>query len=1365
MAITLTATAGCLSPGSPGNGIITIVFSNVPGSQVRTFTLTASNGTQYQQNRPGGTGTEASFLSLPNDTYSLRATDAPSGETASQSGIVVSCTASCALDITSIAAPANTAGTLRVFVGGAIEPLYSQVNGGGYFPVTLVQGANGKSYDITGLAAGTYQVQIKDTSPLNCEDSGQGTVTTGAVSPCVLAFQAMFTTPPASVQAAGGTVGGTLTCTQGSSVRLELQQDGAAVAGVAALVLTDADLVASNYRFEFVGVEPGLYTVYAVTSAGNSAFSPDVTVDGPPLSIGDQLTFLPWVQPQLVNATTEVNLRPTLSLGATLVTDQNPAKTETLPVTTAEVYGPGDVLGINQRAILGTIPNPGATGFSPLQLVAIEFKEEDLPWRFSTLQTDGPDPEPLPWCFLMVLKEDEYETLPLSGEPLPSINIRSTAPFPLASGQPPKLWAHVQVNASFGSGGTVGDPTATPPIPDTPSNPPTPQEITAFLRDTLPANPGFAYSRVLCPRRLEPDTAYRAFLLPAVEAGRLAGLGKSFVATDVRNSALPSNGQDRVFPVYFQWAFTTGVQNDFEELVKELHPVNDVTTGALAPTLAVRFANRRYDLPMPNLLVDKAAPAPKPLPAAVSNYVFTKLGSGAALVRSATGRPLVTPPLYGRAYLSTPALPTPTAPADAGWKQTLNLDPRYRTLAALGAQVVQDNQEEYVRRAWEQVQEILLANERVRGIQYGLRTTAGLRDQHLPLNATTGNPAPTPPSSSRRLATGFAALDASDSGAQEATSTGSPVLADYGLHLTGLALGRIRMNAAPGSGTGPEAPKLTVRETIRRSSTPLAAFSPTFRRIVKPFGKYQVNEAGRPLRPTQPEPELDAQAGLRQPGTSLRQRDELLTRLAEQSLVAAPERAERMRAYQFDDGVVDALLEEGTPLSLYQNGALVADAGVQSRFQAAYSVLRMIDENTVLGFRYPQRVRPALSLAEVKQQVVLGTLPGPVFGAQIKQASPVLPAPGFVGGDFAAPDFNATDFYVGNFNEAAAPATFSSRLAGDADASESVADSEFTPHTQAFTTAAISPPPALTDAALPIFKQAKVFPVFKEAMGEALRQRHPELFVPALGDFPAGGVAVLDVNRAFIEAYMVGLNHALGSELSWRGFPVDVRGTYFQQFWDVSEHLNAALAPGQLPSAAAEAALLDIRPIDEWVGTPLGSNAAASPAAASNEPLRLVLRSELLRRYPTLVLALQPGTADGPDQDPSLIVLPRQRLSVGQDLALVTFDVPLAEASAPPAQGGYYLLLMERPGQPEFGLDLLAPVDTDPTEDPLSWNDLSWEYLGTVPGQNLDIDRQGKPRASAEPAYLEHLADSAAVAYALFQEPVLAALPLHGLLG
>ena len=40
-----------------------------------------------------------------------------------------------------------------------------------------------------------------------------------------------------------------------------------------------------------------------------------------------------------------------------------------------------------------------------------------------------------------------------------------------------------------------------------------------------PPQPDTACSRILCPRKLEPKTGYHAFLVPAFESGRLAGLG------------------------------------------------------------------------------------------------------------------------------------------------------------------------------------------------------------------------------------------------------------------------------------------------------------------------------------------------------------------------------------------------------------------------------------------------------------------------------------------------------------------------------------------------------------------------------------------------------------------------------------------------------------------------------------------------------------------------------------------------------------------------------------------------------------------------------------------------------------------------
>lgn len=614
------------------------------------------------------------------------------------------------------------------------------------------------------------------------------------------------------------------------------------------------------------------------------------------------------------------------------------------------------------------------------------------------------------------------------------------------------------------------------------------------------------------------------------------------------------------------------------------------------------------------------------------------------------------------------------------------------------------------------------------------------------------------------------------------TTTSAPALADYGLHLTGLALSRVKLTAkqAPAELAG-----LTVREALRRSSTPLAAFSPAFRRISKPFGNYMVGEAGRPLRPTQPEPADPAMVAnpkaLR--GTSLRQRDGLLNALSTGEASAAADRAEQVRAYQFEDGRVDELLARlSEPAAPALTPAGLSGSALQG-FNAAFSGFKTIDADTIVGFVKPRHVRPTLPLATLKEAVVTGTQPGPLVKVKIKTVAPAMPAPVVYGpGDFEGDDYKPWDFYVGDYEEAdwssrdfsaddfnvgepliELPATTPVALNAEMKGFRSFSRLAAATSTTTETTTSTSTVGAPVSETLPVIQQAKVFPVFKDPMGEPLRQLHPELFVPGIGDFPAGGVAELQLNQAFIEAYMVGLNHALGSELHWRGFPVELRGTFFQQFWDVSEHFNVLLNAGEAPTPEQEQALLDIAPLDRWIGNPLGQNTMADHglAVAPPAPLRLVLRSELLRRYPTLVVGLQPAGSSGPSDDLARMLPPRQRLTVGQDLLIVIFDKSLQQAKL----DGDYLLLLERPGQPTFGLDEL-PTGGNASVDPLSWNDLTWDYLGTAPGDSITIRATGanQPHATAEPASVAYLTDSANLAYALFQEPILAALPVGSLL-
>ena len=49
--------------------------------------------------------------------------------------------------------------------------------------------------------------------------------------------------------------------------------------------------------------------------------------------------------------------------------------------------------------------------------------------------------------------------------------------------------------------------------------------VLSRFEQIVQTNPDQAYSRIMCPRHLEADTDYHAFLIPSFETGRLAGLG------------------------------------------------------------------------------------------------------------------------------------------------------------------------------------------------------------------------------------------------------------------------------------------------------------------------------------------------------------------------------------------------------------------------------------------------------------------------------------------------------------------------------------------------------------------------------------------------------------------------------------------------------------------------------------------------------------------------------------------------------------------------------------------------------------------------------------------------------------------------
>ena len=93
-------------------------------------------------------------------------------------------------------------------------------------------------------------------------------------------------------------------------------------------------------------------------------------------------------------------------------------------------------------------------------------------------------------------------------------------------------------------------------------------------------------------------------------------------------------------------------------------------------------------------------------------------------------------------------------------------------------------------------------------------------------------------------------------------------------------------------------------------------------------------------------------------------------------------------------------------------------------------------------------------------------------------------------------------------------------------------------------------------------------PRFTDPMYERVRALSVDYLVPGVGSVPNNTLSLLEINPAYIEAFLVGLNHEMSRELRWREYPAALGQTWFQHFFDNVDPAGA----------------VDVRPIDSWVG-------------------------------------------------------------------------------------------------------------------------------------------------------------------------------------
>ncbi|WP_426361832.1 hypothetical protein [Streptomyces sp. E-08] len=386
------------------------------------------------------------------------------------------------------------------------------------------------------------------------------------------------------------------------------------------------------------------------------------------------------------------------SLAATASVNGRPGRP--VPVPALQLYGPGDVRAIDPKEIVRVFPLPGTPDAEPTKFPLVEFERTELPWLLTPLRAGGTG-ELRPWLTLVCVPFSAGRPQREPGVPLPVLRVKgSELPDPTTL----HLWAHAQ---------------------------------------TLPGHetdPRRSVSRLLAPRRLEPQTSYTACLVPSFLAGRLAGLGRATDGASLAPAWDPGESVRCELPVYFSWVFSTGEAGDFETLAARLQ----------ARPLPPHAGRRPLDVSRPGLFADGPGPVVQEVESALrapgnlprdpwptgpqSAQWQQRLAKALVPISDDTGDedPDVLPPLYGGFH----ALRKGADPASAGWLDTLNLDPRWRVAAGLGARAVQADQEALMASAWRQLVDVQAANRLLDQARFARLVSGRLHLRHVrPLSA------------------------------------------------------------------------------------------------------------------------------------------------------------------------------------------------------------------------------------------------------------------------------------------------------------------------------------------------------------------------------------------------------------------------------------------------------------------------------------------------------------------------------------------------------------------------------------------------------------------------------------------------------
>jgi hypothetical protein len=1028
-------------------------------------------------------------------------------------------------------------------------------------------------------------------------------------------------------------------------------------------------------------------------------------------------TFLPWVRSGVaaaVSAPAGGGLRASLDVQLPV---QAAGQADLVVDQTLQVRGPGDVLGIDERHIIRRYPAPGTSNAEDSFLAHVEFDRPELPWLFSPAAPNGD--QLVSWLALVVLADGRYSLQPGQGGRVDVVTVFKSELQPLDHASAwGWAWAHAQV---------IGPATPGPSVSD--------RLTTDYGRVNL--------SRLVCPRHLDPDTAYLACVVPAYDAGVQAGRGTGNPGTLGPAWVRAADGSDANetvdLPAYASWRFWTGQGGDFASLAGKLagfpcpwqvgRRITDAAApGGGLPGLAAGDPGRLQTVHGPLVSPQRPDPASKDpaeaaaaasetaaWPASETEALRGQLNLPDALARTPPaqgglppGIPVVGPEIYAR-YHAAQSRVDPGR--DGDWFGQLNLQPEHRIVAGLGARVVQMDIEQLMQSAWAQVGAIDDASRQLRRAQLALAASASWHQRTVAVLS-------------------FGDLLGNTRAVQ------SRVLAD---------------------------PAQTVAAVVGDSSLAAAATTTAFRRFTRPSGPLARFAAGhraelarlvadgaaardyqRPYR------DLDGVAGL----SAAAARSVDPATVAPVLGVTPPE-------------VVATLLQHGAVLAANPalpdllTPAAVSAAPVAPGFDlaqdAAGRAFRLLSRAAPPEpARDPARalaVAEALTglsrvpgsgqkAAELGKALAIGLASAPVPSARVDslladagQAKPAEVTGGFtaIAGDLVAPDWPVTPRRPAlavtqpALTELVRPAvTLTARIHGRIGAPPSWLPPGW------FDDLTLTPPMAA--------------PVFTRPMYQALDQYSRDWLLPGLSRFQQPDiVTVLTSNAGFVEAFLAGLSHEMARALLWRGYPTDQRGTYFRRFWNAS---------------ADELA----QDLFAFTPTPLSTHVAATLSGR----VVLLVRGELIRRYPdALVLAMFAGGTDAsghpvfedPAENPGAKVLAPILFHghLEPDMALVGFDLTVAEIKAA-GSPGWWFVISEHPTAPRFGLR--EGTSGQLQRDALGWSDMV-QALPTGPLRRGFLDPSTRVTVAdpSDPASPQATfgADAASTARVLLRNPVRAA--------